>query len=152
MTIEKYPALNLPPAELKIREADGCAHIWDKLRRRWLVLTPEEWVRQNFIAFLAGHCAIDEYRIAQEHRLVVNGMDMRADIVVFSRTGQPVLVVECKAPSVPIGQAVIEQVSRYNSVMNLEYAAVTNGLSHYCWQIDHEGKSFHFIPKIPEGI
>lgn len=146
----KYPNLNLPAAELKLRTAGSRTEIWDILRRKWIVLTPEEWVRQHFIAFLTGSKGIDPYRIVQEHGLSIDRFVRRADIVVYSQKSEPQLVVECKAAGVAITQDVFDQIAHYNISLGVPYLVVTNGLEHYCCEIDRENKSYRFIPEIPE--
>ena len=149
---EKYPPINLPPADLKTRQEEGTMQVWDELRGRWLVLTPEEWVRRHFIAMLTGSYGVDAHRIAQEYTLRGNGFSMRADIVVFSRAKEPVLVVECKAPSVAIGQDTVDQAGRYNTILGVQYVAVTNGMKHYLWQIDRESGTFRTLAALPEEL
>lgn len=146
----KYPPLNLPPADLRLRNAGPRPEVWDTLRRKWLVLTPEEWVRQHFIRFLTGTHAIDPFRIVQEQQLTINGFSLRADIVVYDRQGQPQLAVECKAAGVTITQDVFNQVAHYNIQLGVPYLVVTNGLQHYCCEIDHEARNYRFINEIPQ--
>lgn len=146
----KYPSLNLPPADLRLRNTGPRPEVWDALRRKWLVLTPEEWVRQHFIRFLTGTHGIDPYRIVQEQQLHIDGFALRADIVVYSRQAQPQLVVECKAASVAITQEVFDQVAHYNIRLGVPYLVVTNGLQHYCCEIDRAARNFRFINEIPQ--
>ena len=149
---EKYTKLNLPAADLQTREVGVCRQVWDALRGRWLVLTPEEWVRRHFIAMLTDSYGIDAHRIAQEYPMQGGGTAMRADIVVFSKEKMPVLVVECKAPSVKLTQEAVDQAGRYNAVLGVEYVAVTNGLTHYLWHIDREAGTFRSVLSLPEGL
>lgn len=146
----KYPPLNLPAADLRLRNAGPRPEVWDALRRKWLVLTPEEWVRQHFIRFLTGTHGIDPFRLVQEQQLTINGFSLRADIVVYSRQGEPQLVVECKAASVAITQEVFNQVAHYNVQLGVPYLVVTNGLQHYCCEIDHAARNYRFINEIPQ--
>lgn len=146
----KYPPLNLPPADLRLRNSGPRPEVWDTLRRKWLVLTPEEWVRQHFIRFLTGPHGIDPFRIVQEQQLNINGFSLRADIVVYSRQAEPQLVVECKAAGVPITQDVFNQVAHYNIQLGVPYLVVTNGLQHYCCEIDHAARNYRFINEIPQ--
>lgn len=145
----KYPPLNLPPAELRIRRTGPRPEVWDTLRRKWLVLTPEEWVRQHFIRFLTATRGIDPYRIVQELPLRLDGFALRADIVVYSRQAEPQLIVECKAAGVEITQEVFDQVARYNISLGVPYLVVTNGLRHYCCVVDRASHSFRFLDEIP---
>lgn len=146
----KYPPLNLPPADLRLRNTGPKPEVWDILRRRWLVLTPEEWVRQHFIRFLTGAHGIDPFRIVQEQQLTIDGLPLRADIVVYSRQAEPQLIVECKAASVAITQEVFNQVAHYNIQLGVPYLVVTNGLQHYCCEIDHAARNYRFINEIPQ--
>lgn len=146
----KYPPLNLPAADLRLRNSGPRPEVWDTLRRKWLVLTPEEWVRQHFIRFLTGTYGIDPFRIVQEQQLRIDGFSLRADIVVYSRQAAPQLIVECKAAGVAITQEVFNQVAHYNIQLGVPYLVVTNGLQHYCCEIDHEARSYRFIHEIPQ--
>ena len=149
---DKYPRLNLPPVELRTQRQADSVQVWDELRGRWLVLTPEEWVRRHFIAMLTYSYGIDQHRIAQEYILWGNGFSMRADIVVFSRSKEPVLVVECKAPSVVLDQDTVDQAGCYNAILGVQYVAVTNGMKHYLWQIDRTGGTVRSLATLPEGL
>lgn len=146
----KYPPLNLPPTDLRIRRTGPRPEVWDALRRKWLVLTPEEWVRQHFIRFLTGTYGIDPYRIVQEQPLRIDGFALRADIVVYSRQAEPQLIVECKAAGVEITQEVFNQVAHYNIQLGVPYLVVTNGLRHYCCEIDRTARNYRFIREIPQ--
>lgn len=146
----KYPPLNLPEADLRLRNTGTKSEVWDMLRRKWLVLTPEEWVRQHFIRFLTGTRGIDPFRIVQEQQLWIDGFSLRADIVVYSRQAEPQLIVECKAAGVAITQEVFNQVAHYNIQLGVPYLVVTNGLQHYCCEIDHTARRYRFIHEIPQ--
>lgn len=119
--------------------------MWDSARGRWLVLTPEEWVRRHVLAFLcgpseAGGAGIQAVRVSQEHPVDVNGTAQRADIVVFGVDGRPLLVVECKAPGVVISDAVLAQAFRYNAVLGARYVMLTGGLDHYIYEVSENGE------------
>ncbi len=124
--------------------------IFDALRRRWVALTPEEWVRQNFIRYLVEMKHYPESLISVERSLKINQRDFRADVVVFSKSGFPLLVVECKAPEVKVSQQVFDQVARYNIEFQVGFLVVTNGLSHYCCRIDKAKGEYAFLPEIPD--
>lgn len=135
--MERLLPLNLPKVKgLRIRKTPlgGGLQVWDSLRGRWLVLTPEEWVRRHFIAFLVVQLGVEPTSIAQEVRLGALG---RADIVVYGRAGEPRMVIECKAPDVPLTEQTLEQVGRYNSALGVSFVAITNGMDHYYFEIDH---------------
>ena len=141
------PELNLPPHQPKIRMTDGRSDIFDPIRRQFVRLTPEEWVRQSFLQYLTSSCGYPAALTAVEKGFEFQQMARRADIVVHDRTGRPFLMVECKAPGVPITQSTFDQVSRYNRVIKARYLIVTNGLSHYCWTI--EGRDYRFLDGPP---
>lgn len=141
--------LNLPDHGVKLRhDADG-DRIWDPLRRKWLVLTPEEWVRQHVLNYLAQDEGCPSSLTSLEHTISLNGLSKRADIVVHDRMGKPLLLVECKAPSVRMDQKVFEQAARYNLVFRLPFLLVTNGLVHYCCRVEQSTGAVHFLPKVP---
>lgn len=142
--------LNLPPCDIKIKEQDGVQYIFDPVRKKHLQLTPEEWVRQQYVQYMIHHKAIPTSLIAIEMGLDVHKTKKRSDIVAYSRTGLPLLIVECKAPSVKITQAVFDQIARYNITLNAHFLAVTNGLSHYYCQIFPKEKKYQFLPELPD--
>lgn len=128
--------LNLPQFEIKTRTNRSRTEIWDPIRLRWLVLTPEEWVRQNFIRFMVEHKAVSPMFVKQEMNINLNGTRKRADIVVYTTEGTPHIIVECKAPSIKITQETLLQICRYNMALKLPVVIVTNGLTHYCFRYD----------------
>lgn len=141
--------LNLPAYEAKINEADGKHQIFDDIRKKWVALTPEEWVRQHFIHYLTGEKGYPAGLMAVEMAMRYNRMTKRGDIVVHDREGKPVLIVECKAPDVKITQDAFDQVARYHMALRPNYVAVSNGIEHYyCW-IDHKLKDYAFIDELP---
>lgn len=149
--MESLPILKLPACELQVRpDADsrrGGMEIYDASRRRWVALTPEEWVRQNFVNFLTAHRGYPQGLTANEVTLKLNGLSRRCDTVVYDRNLRPLLVVEYKAPSVEITQKVFDQAARYNIVMGAPYLIVSNGLTHYCCRFD--GAGYVFLRDIP---
>ena len=106
--------------------------IWDAVRRRWLVLTPEEWVRRHLIAYLVSHCGVLPKRIVQEYAVPVNGQPQRADVVVVGDSAEPLVLAECKAPEIRIDERTLSQAVRYNSVLGARFVILTNGRKHYC--------------------
>ena len=145
-----YPALNLPPVPLKIREEEGFTKVFDPIRGKWVVLTPEEWVRQHFTAWLASEYHYPASLISNEIGIEVNGTRKRCDTVVFSNDGSPRIIVEYKAPEIKVTQDVFDQIVRYNMTLHADYLVVSNGLNHYCCRIDYKANSYHFIPQIPD--
>lgn len=144
--------LNLPSYPIKIKEADGERFIFDAIRKKYLKIQPEEWVRQNFIQFLIQEKNYPASLIEIEKGLKVNELQKRADIVISSNLGSPLVLVECKAPKVKITQETFEQIARYNTVFKVPYLIVTNGLDHYCCIINFENNSFEFLEEIPEYV
>lgn len=142
-------ALNLPNFTIKVIVRNGKKMVFDPLRRRYLVLTPEEWVRQNFIQFLIQHKNYPAALLANEVSLTLNNTAKRCDTVLFRRDTTPMMIVEYKAPSIPITQKVFEQISRYNMVMRVDYLVVSNGLEHYCCHMDYETRQCKFLHDIP---
>lgn len=140
--------LNLPQYELKVKEENGKQFIFDSVRKKYLVLTPEEWVRQNFIQFLIQEKEYPTGLIEIEKGLRLNELHKRADAVVYKDV-QPVVLIEFKAPSVKINQEVFEQIARYNTHFKVPYLIVSNGMNHYCAKINFSEHSFDFLQDIP---
>lgn len=138
-TAADYPKLNLPPCRLRVAERDGELCVWDAGRGRWLVLTPEEWVRRHVLAWLTER-GVPAARIAQEHPVRMGGRTQRADIVVFGPDGRPSLLVECKAPEVTIDRATLDQAFRYNTHLGTRHMMLTNGLDHYIYEATPTGE------------
>ena len=142
--------LNLPDADFRVRDSGGKKQIFDGVRKKFIALTSEEWVRQHFINYLIHGKNVPASLIGVEVALKMNRLLKRGDIVVYDKSGKPCLVVECKAPEVQITQDVFEQVARYNMTLNVNYVVVTNGLEHFACFIDHEKSEFRFIQEIPD--
>lgn len=142
--------LNLPTCELKIRDQKGIAQIFDFLRRRYLRLTPEEWVRQHFTHYLVEHKNFPSALLANEVTINVGGVARRCDSVLYHRVGsRPRVIVEYKAPHIQITQAVFQQIYSYNSVLHADYLIVSNGLVHYCCHVDYEKMQVNYLRDIP---
>jgi len=141
--------LNLPLYSFSIKEENKKTKIFDAIRKKYLVLTPEEWVRQNIIQYLIEEKGVPKGLIVIESGLTLNGLKKRTDILVYSKNGKPILIVECKAPSVKINQEVFDQIGRYNINFKLPYLLVTNGMEHYIAKIDFTQKSFSFLKEVP---
>lgn len=142
--------LNLPPFDEKIIQKDGKSFIFDVIRRQYVVLTPEEWVRQHFIHFLNNHKHYPLSLMANEVQLRLNGMSRRCDTVVYDRLLRPRVIVEYKAPTVCITQQVFDQISRYNMVLQVDYLIVSNGLVHYCCKMDYSTHTYTYLTEIPD--
>lgn len=142
--------LNLPEYPFKITLKDAQHFIFDEVRKKHLVLTPEEWVRQHFIQYLVIVKKFPKALIQIEGGLSLNKLQKRTDIVIFNNQGQRIMVIECKAPAVKISQSVFDQAARYNSVHKTKWLVVTNGLMHCYAIIDHQAGQFTFIKELPE--
>ena len=142
--------LNLPPFEKKVTQRDGKPFILDIIRRQYVALTPEEWVRQHFVHFLISHKGFPHSLMANEVQLKLNGMNRRCDTVVYDRTLKPRIIIEYKAPTVHITQQVFDQICRYNMVLQVDYLIVSNGLAHYCCKVDYSTHSYSFLREIPQ--
>lgn len=141
--------LNLPAFGIKVAKVDGRPAVFDKLRKRYVTLTPEEWVRQHFVNFLVVEKEYPEALIANEMQVNLNGQKKRCDSVVFDRMGDPLVIVEYKAPEINITQKVFDQIARYNIVLRVEYLIVSNGLNHYCCKVDYENQTIQYLEEIP---
>lgn len=142
-------ALNLPDHGVKTKHDAGGHSVFDPIRKKWVALTPEEWVRQHLINHLLIdlHCPIG--MVGVEVPLSLNGLSKRADLVVFGPSGRPVALVECKAPEVAVNQRTFEQAARYNSVLKVRYLLVSNGHTHFCCTVDHQRGAVEFLPALP---
>ncbi|MDQ7040812.1 MAG: type I restriction enzyme HsdR N-terminal domain-containing protein [Rhodothermus sp.] len=129
-------SLNFPTYSFRLRRQGKQVYLFDPLRRRWVRLTPEEWVRQHLAQYLVQALGCPPSLVALETAFTDQGMVRRADLVVYNREGRPLLLAECKAPTVPVTQEVVEQAGRYNRVIGAPYLVVTNGRTHYVWRID----------------
>lgn len=141
--------LNLPRTQLKLTRKDNQVFVWCILRKKNLVCTPEEWVRQHVIHFLIDQ-GIPEGLIASEHNLEYNGRSKRADIVAFNRDQKPVLIVECKAPEIILSKAVFNQIASYNHELKVEYLMITNGLDHVYCHVDQATGEIEYLDSLPE--
>lgn len=141
--------LNLPQYQFNIKSDGDSFVILDQLRKRWVTLTPEEWVRQNFVRFLIHDRQFPAALMNNEISLVQNGIKRRCDTLVADRNGNPLVIVEYKAPSVEITQKTFDQVVRYNMVLKADFLIVSNGLNHYCCKIDYKTGSYIFLHDIP---
>ena len=142
-------SLNFPEYAFDIRTDDGKAVIFDPFRRKYVRLTPEEWVRQHLICHLVQDLGFPKGRTAVETGFTYQGLPYRADVIVYNRQGVPLLMAECKSPDVRINQRTFDQVAWYNREVQAEYLLVTNGLDHYCFAIDRERKTYRFLEKLP---
>ena len=143
-------SLNLPSYEAKIVQRNGKNVIFDTLRKRYVALTPEEWVRQHFVHFLTDYKGYPKGLLANEIQLNLNGTKKRCDTVLYDKNLSAKLIVEYKAPHVEITQAVFDQITRYNMVLKVDYLIVSNGIRHYCCRMDYERNGYTFLQDIPD--
>jgi hypothetical protein len=143
--------LNLPKYKFNIKTKEQKKYIYDQIRRKFVQLTPEEWVRQNFVNYLIHEKGFSSNLMNLEMGFQLYKMQYRADIVAFNRKGSTSLIVECKAPEIPIRQEHFDQITRYNYELKVSYLIVTNGIEHYCAYIDYHEKTYYFLKAIPEG-
>jgi len=141
--------LNFPRFEFKLKTRDNKTFIFDILRKKLILLTPEEWVRQHVIHFLVSTKNISATLIGIEKKIVINKMTKRFDLVVFDNNGKLNLLIECKAPSVKVDKKVFDQTAIYNKELNSEYLMITNGLSHLYFRSLNNSKSYTFIKDFP---
>jgi hypothetical protein len=143
-------ALNLPEFKYTLQKDGDKIRIFDRIRKKYVVLTPEEWVRQHFINFLHTEKKYPLSLMKIESGIKYNNQFKRTDIVVYNNEGRPLVLVECKAPEINITADVFEQAARYNQNLKVDYIIVTNGLGHYCSSIDYKTNTFAFLKEIPE--
>ncbi len=143
------PKLNFPFSKFRIKHERGKHFIFDVVRKKFLVLTPEEWVRQNCIHFLSEYREFSLNLMGVERSLELNGQKFRFDLVVYSPSGNPLLLVECKSSEVPISQATIDQIFSYNLKLKVPYLLMTNGIQHYIIKIDPETEARIFLNNLP---
>ena len=146
----ELPKLNLPNAELKIKLVEETTQVFDEVRKKYFKLTPEEWVRQNFIHYLKKDKNYPFGLMGVEKMVKYNSLKTRADIVIWNREGMPSVIVECKAPNVEITQDAFNQIAKYNYKLRVKYLVVTNGLKHFCCDMDYENNKITFLEEIPE--
>jgi len=140
--------LNFPDFAFRVREDGQSKQIFDSIRKRFVALTPEEWVRQNLIRFMTDVYKYPEALIAIEKMVKVNGLTQRADVVVYDKTAKPWLIAECKAPHVKLSQDTFLQAARYNHTLDVSYLMLTNGHEHYC--LKRTDVAFEFMESLPE--
>lgn len=142
--------LNFPTCNFRFKNSENKTAVFDEIRKKFVILTPEEWVRQHVVNFLLKEKKYPKSLINVEKILKVNGLAKRYDIVVFNPDGSIFILVECKAPEVKISQMTFDQIARYNMTMDARFLMVTNGLNHYFCQMDYENERYHFLQELPE--
>lgn len=142
--------LNLPEYNFRIKKQNDKLVIFDSQRKRYVSLTPEEWVRQNFIRFLIENKGYPAAYLAIEKQLNMNGMKKRCDAILYNEFAYPALIIEFKATNIPINQATFDQVAVYNAKLKVDYFMISNGLEHYCCRVDTENAQYLFLAEIPD--
>jgi len=142
--------LNFPTYSFRLKNSENKTHIFDVVRKKFVVLQPEEWVRQHCIQYLIQEKNYPISLINVEKVVLINGLKKRYDIAVFDSNGSLVLVVECKAPKVKISQTTFDQIARYNLTLKAHYLMVTNGLNHYFCTMNYNNESFEFLETLPD--
>lgn len=149
--MNRFGQLNFPQFSFRTRNKGGIEYIWDDIRKIWLELTPEEWVRQHFIRYLIECLGVYPALIAQEHPVLLQGMTQRADIVVYNNNAEINMIVECKASGCiePI-KDIFTQAQRYNSILNARFIGITNGNSHYCFEWNKDTGLYRQLSCFPD--
>lgn len=142
--------LNLPQYDIKIKENGGRYAILDILRRKYVAMTPEEWVRQHFIHYLTTHKGYPTAYLANEVELKSGAKKLRCDSVLYDTSLRPRMIIEYKAPTIELKQSVFDQISTYNLLLHVDYLIVSNGMRHYCCKMDYDNQRYLFLPDIPE--
>ncbi|TGD59579.1 type I restriction enzyme HsdR N-terminal domain-containing protein [Flavobacterium humi] len=142
--------LNFPAYSFRLKNSENKIAVFDEIRKKFVILTPEEWVRQHVVQFLLQHKNYPKSYINVEKSIKVNGLTKRYDIVVFRPDGSLFLLIECKAPEVSISQNTFDQIARYNMALESQYLMVTNGLNHYFCQMDFEKEQYQFLRDLPD--
>ena len=141
--------LNLPKYGIKIANENGHQTIFDVLRRKYVALTPEEWVRQHFVHYLIEHKGYPQALMANEIQLAIGNKKLRCDSVLYDRSLKPRMIIEYKAPTVNITQKVFDQITIYNMLLHVDYLVVSNGIKHYCCRMDYDNQKYLFLEDIP---
>ena len=141
--------INLPPYEIKLREHEGKRQIFDFLRRRYVALTPEEWVRQHFVHYLMAYKGYPKGLLTNEVELSVGEKKLRCDTLLYNKALQPQMIIEYKSPEIELTQRVFNQITTYNFLLHVDYLVVSNGRQHYCCRMDYERQTYTFLQDIP---
>ena len=148
----QLPRLNFPDYSFKLQRSTDerqSSKIFDIIRKKYVSLTPEEWVRQHLLHFLVNERKFPQSLVSVEKKLLINSLEKRTDVVIYSSSLKPILLAECKAPKIALTQAVFDQAARYNMTLNVAYFLITNGLESFICKIDHSTQSYAFLKDIP---
>jgi hypothetical protein len=143
-------ALNLPIFDTKIKKTADGLKIFDSLRRKFVALTPEEWVRQHFVHYLVSEKKYPTSLIANEAGVKLNSLNKRCDTIVYNNRLDPLMIIEYKEPNIAITQQVFDQIVRYNIVLRVRYLIVSNGMNHYCCKMDYDNMTFEYLVEVPD--
>ena len=142
--------LNLPTYDVKVRGTREKPEIFDFLRKRYVALTPEEWVRQHFTHWLVEHKGFPKGLLGNEIALKCGEKTLRCDSILYNKDAKPQMIIEYKAPTVSVTQRVFNQISVYNLLLHVDYLVVSNGIQHYCCKMDYESQTYRFLDDIPD--
>ena len=142
--------LQFPTYSFRFKNSENKVAIFDEIRKKFIIITPEEWVRQHVVQFLLQNKKYPKSLINVEKLLKINDLKKRYDVVVYNPDGSILILVECKAPEIKISQHTFDQIARYNMTLKAEYLMVTNGLNHYFCKMDYENEKYDFLPELPE--
>ncbi len=142
--------LNFPAYQFRFKSSENKVSIFDRIRKKFVILTPEEWVRQHTVSYLIEEKKYPQSLINVEKLIKVNDLSKRYDIIIFKPNGDIFLIIECKSNTVKITQEVFDQIARYNLALNADYLMITNGLSHYYCQMDYTNQQYTFLKDIPD--
>lgn len=142
--------LNLPPYNIKIGEKDGKRTIFDFLRKKYVALTPEEWVRQHFVHYLIEQKGYPKGLLGNEIELRIGDKKLRCDSILYNKVAQPQMIIEYKAPTIALQQKTFDQISVYNLLLHVDYLIVSNGLQHYCCRMDYANQKYVFLRELPD--
>ena len=148
----QLPRLNFPEYDFKLQRSSDerqSLKIFDIIRKKYVSLTPEEWVRQHLLHFLVNERKFPQSLVSVEKKLLINQLEKRTDVVIYSSSLRPILLAESKAPKIPLTQSVFDQAARYNMTLNVAYFLITNGLESFICKIDHSTQSYSFLKDIP---
>ena len=141
--------LEFPKFDFRYQKYQNKVRIFSTLRKKFIILTPEEWVRQNCVKFLITCKGFSPQLMREEKSITINGLTKRCDIVCYHSSGKIRLIVECKSTAVSISQDTFDQIARYNLALNADYLMITNGINHYYCSLDYENQTYHFMPNLP---
>ena len=148
--VNKMYQLNLPHFEIKIAEKNDRTYVFDVLRKKYIALTPEEWVRQHFVHYLLEHKGYPAHLLTNEVELTIGSKKLRCDSLLYGKDTKPRMIIEYKAPYIKITQKVFNQIYAYNLILNADYLIISNGLQHIICKVDYSNKRYVFLKDIPD--